>query len=114
MQLASGLLDLAARSIRQAPVVDVAATYKLVVQMLLQAFDLSATTAHLEQATRAAYIALALKLNETTFKPVFLRTVDWAFLEVKLPGSSHLIFVPTYLELGLNRRTCDAPPAGCS
>lgn len=33
----------------------------------------------LEKA-RSAYIELVLKLNEATFKPAFLRTVDWAFV----------------------------------
>ena len=42
------------------------------------------------------YMGLVLKLNETTFKPVLLQTVDWAFAD--MPTGTPCLFLCAYID----------------
>ena len=59
----------------------------------------------LEKA-RSAYIELVLKLNEATFKPAFLRTVDWAFVAPEDDQSE----LTVYLTIGFAYVWISGPP----
>jgi U3 small nucleolar RNA-associated protein 10 len=76
----------------------VAAHHKTVFDFLLRAFDLRrrppvgvpslAVGESVEPALIHAFVALVVKLSENTFKPLFLRTLEWAETEYLPPDTS--------------------------
>ena len=63
--------------------------YKQLFKFFLLAFDIrrqnhfdDAVTDELENATISVFLDLVMKLNETLFKPLFLKVVDWALIEL--------------------------------
>jgi hypothetical protein len=66
--------------------------YKQLFKFFLQAFDLRrlhesrfspVELKTLEKAIIMAFLQFVMKLNETIFKPLFLKLVDWATVEIK-------------------------------
>lgn len=85
------LLDFVHRTLRHADRAAIGATYKSVFRFMLKAFDmrreqphtLSAEDLHdFEDHCLRAFVRMVLKLNETTFRPLFLRIYDWAVLDL--------------------------------
>lgn len=63
--------------------------YKQLFKFFLLAFDIrrqnhfdDSVTDELEDATISVFLDLVMKLNETLFKPLFLKVVDWALMEL--------------------------------
>lgn len=63
--------------------------YKQLFKFFLLAFDIRRqnhfdddVTDELEDATISVFLDLVMKLNETLFKPLFLKVVDWALMEL--------------------------------
>ncbi|KAI8974658.1 hypothetical protein BDB01DRAFT_853710 [Pilobolus umbonatus] len=57
--------------------------YKPLFKFFLQSFDISRTLPDedIEDAVISAFLDLVMKLNETLFKPLYLKIVDWATVE---------------------------------
>ncbi|KAL4401209.1 90S preribosome protein [Malassezia pachydermatis] len=83
------LLQLMQLTVREMDKAAVTAQYKSVFRFLLLALDGQRTSDDASQAltatvTRAlhVYVTLALKLSESQFRPLFLRTYDWAVVDL--------------------------------
>lgn len=78
------LLGVLQQVVREMDRAAVAAHYKGVFRFVLRALDTGTADELGRVATRAqgVYVALALKLNETQFRPLFLRTYDWAVIDL--------------------------------
>ncbi|KAK4048437.1 snoRNA-binding rRNA-processing protein utp10 [Microbotryomycetes sp. JL201] len=82
------VLDVLNRSLRQAKAPDVLETYRPIFKMFLSVFDLRRKQVALddinlvESNALGAFIQFILKLNEQTFRPLFLRTYDWAVIDL--------------------------------
>lgn len=58
--------------------------HKTVFQLLQQAWEYSGIREdEIHSATTSGFLALVMKLNESAFKPLLLRTVDWAFVDAE-------------------------------
>ncbi|GAA5903947.1 hypothetical protein JCM5296_002463 [Sporobolomyces johnsonii] len=86
-----GLLDLLNRALRHGKTPDVAENYRAIFKLFLSVFDLrrvhSASLdlediATIEDNALGAFVQFILKLNEQLFRPLFLRTYDWAVIEL--------------------------------
>ena len=91
----AALLAVVHHALREMPREAVAVCYKPAFRFLLTAFDLRRAHAaalgeralsSIEERALAAFVALALKLSETQFRPLFLRTVDWAVVDLLPEG----------------------------
>ena len=80
---AAPLLALLHQAVRHLDRAATAAHYKGVFRFLLRAFALQGAGALADAPARAVhvYLALALKLSESQFRPLFLRTYDWAAVD---------------------------------
>lgn len=73
---------------RYAKASDVLETYRPIFKLFLAAFDLRRKQAdvddidRIEDAALGAFVQFILKLNEQTFRPLFLRTYDWAVIDL--------------------------------
>ncbi|KAK4052295.1 snoRNA-binding rRNA-processing protein utp10 [Microbotryomycetes sp. JL221] len=81
------LLDILSRSLRQAKASDVLETYRSIFKLFLSVFDLRRRRSTLdvdrvEHQALGAFVQFILKLNEQTFRPLFLRTYDWAVIDL--------------------------------
>ncbi|KAJ1026239.1 hypothetical protein NDA18_003896 [Ustilago nuda] len=83
------------RALRQSDREAISATYKLVYRFLLRALDLrrnslsqdnklsSASIGQIESSlVGSAFMRMVLKLNEASFRPLFMRMFDWAVLDL--------------------------------
>ncbi len=92
-----GISEFLGRALRQSDREAISATYKLVYRFLLKALDLrrtSLTKGGEEQLSSAeigriesslvgsAFMRMVLKLNEASFRPLFMRMFDWAVLDL--------------------------------
>lgn len=86
-----GLLDLLNRALRYGKTTDVADNYRSVYKLFLTVFDSRRTHAAefehgdmvaVEDHALGAFVQFILKLNEQTFRPLFLRTYDWAVIDL--------------------------------
>ncbi|KAI5481102.1 U3 small nucleolar RNA-associated protein 10 [Pseudohyphozyma bogoriensis] len=86
-----GLLDLLNRALRQGKTADVAENYRPVFKLFLSVFDLRREhldsislddVEDIEENALGAFVQFILKLNEQTFRPLFLRTYDWAVIDL--------------------------------
>ena len=89
------LLAVLQQTIREMDRESVRTQYKRVYRFLLQALDLRRTTGMsardtdaTEERAIAAFVALALRLAETQFRPLFLRTYDWAIVDLVDEGDT--------------------------
>ncbi|WFD27115.1 snoRNA-binding rRNA-processing protein utp10 [Malassezia nana] len=86
--LHAALLPILQHAVREMSRDDVSAHYKLVFRLLLPAFDMQREEHDAErlgpvvQRALPVYVALALKLSESQFRPLFLRTYDWAVVDL--------------------------------
>lgn len=85
----SAALAILQQSIREMDRDSVRAQYKRVYRFLLHALDLRRVSKlpardvdAVEARSIAAFVALALRLAETQFRPLFLRTYDWAVVDL--------------------------------
>ncbi|KAG5463812.1 MAG: NUC211 domain-containing protein, partial [Olpidium bornovanus] len=84
------LLDVLGNAVTVMPRDVITAQYKKVFKFLLLAFDvrrahggqLGEDTSRVEDGAITAFIRLVVKLNESLFKPLFLKTVDWGTVEM--------------------------------
>ncbi|KAM0786108.1 hypothetical protein ACM66B_006918 [Microbotryomycetes sp. NB124-2] len=82
------VLDILNRSLRQAKAADVLETYRSIFKLFLSVFDLRRKQIELDDIDQVesnalgAFIQFILKLNEQTFRPLFLRTYDWAVIDL--------------------------------
>ncbi|KAJ9477870.1 U3 small nucleolar RNA-associated protein 10 [Pseudozyma hubeiensis] len=90
-----GISEFLGRALRQSDREAIGATYKLVYRFLLRALDLRRTSlvgnSKLTQASigriessliSLPFIRMVLKLNEASFRPLFMRMFDWAVLDL--------------------------------
>lgn len=90
-----GVSEFLGRALRQSDREAISATYKLVYRFLLRALDLrrsslpgynrlsSASIGQIESSlVRSAFMRMVLKLNEASFRPLFMRMFDWAVLDL--------------------------------
>lgn len=86
-----GLLDLLNRALRYGKTTDVADNYRSVYKLFLTVFDSRRThtadfdhddMVSIEDHALGAFVQFILKLNEQTFRPLFLRTYDWAVIDL--------------------------------
>ncbi|KAF9401164.1 HEAT repeat-containing protein 1 [Mortierella sp. AD011] len=94
------LFDLVSQTIQAMPRDVIALHYKQIFKFFLGAFDYrrasheradkerAATVAVVEDAVIEAFMRLVMKLNETLFKPLFLKTLDWATTELQVAKAS--------------------------
>lgn len=76
------LLQLIKTSLDAAEPADVLSEHKRLFQLLLQSWDYEGEmAAEVHASATSAFLAMVLKLNESAFKPILLRTIDWAFVE---------------------------------
>ncbi|KAF9385202.1 HEAT repeat-containing protein 1 [Podila verticillata] len=89
------LFDLVSQTINAMPRDVIAVNYKQIFKFFLGAFDFrrayghrdqkhSKSVAAIEEAVIQAFMQLVMKLNETLFKPLFLKTLDWATTELQV------------------------------
>jgi U3 small nucleolar RNA-associated protein 10 len=84
------VLTLLNKALSQSDRAGISANYKAVFRFVLQVLDLRRLTKTLalrdvnavEDSTVRVFVRLVLKLNETTFRPLFLRIYDWAALDL--------------------------------
>jgi len=81
------LLPIFHQAVREMDRSDVQAHYKHVFRLLLPALDTqreedSGVLSPVVVRAMPVYVALALKLSETQFRPLFLRTYDWAVVDL--------------------------------
>ncbi|KAG8879331.1 snoRNA-binding rRNA-processing protein utp10 [Tulasnella sp. 331] len=77
-------LNLFKTALKVAPRLDVTENLKRLFKMFLEVFDLrcridSQDVTRVETGAIMAFLEIVTKLNESTFKPLFRRTFDWAF-----------------------------------
>lgn len=90
-----GITEFLGRALRQSDREAISGTYKLVYRFLLRALDLRRTSlgsqAGLSQASigriesslvTLPFMRIVLKLNEASFRPLFMRMFDWAVLDL--------------------------------
>ncbi|KAK4702660.1 U3 small nucleolar RNA-associated protein 10, partial [Phenoliferia sp. Uapishka_3] len=86
-----GLLDLLNRALRQGKTADIADNYRPIFKLFLTIFDLRRVhsdalslddISQIEENALGAFVQFILKLNEQTFRPLFLRTYDWAVIDL--------------------------------
>ncbi|ORY85937.1 U3 small nucleolar RNA-associated protein 10 [Leucosporidium creatinivorum] len=86
-----GLLDVLNRALRQGKTADIAENYRPIFKLFLTVFDLRREHAEslsledigeIEENGLGAFVQFILKLNEQTFRPLFLRTYDWAVIDL--------------------------------
>ncbi|GAA6036252.1 hypothetical protein JCM8097_006859 [Rhodosporidiobolus ruineniae] len=86
-----GLLDVLNRALRHGAAADITTNYRPVFKLFLTVFDLRRTHAPeldhedvvaVEDAALGAFVQFILKLNEQIFRPLFLRTYDWAVIDL--------------------------------
>ncbi|KAF8933369.1 HEAT repeat-containing protein 1 [Dissophora ornata] len=93
------LFDLVSQTIQSMPRDVIAVHYKQIFKFFLGAFDyrrsvhgqaqqITASVAAVEDAVIDAFMKLVMKLNETLFKPMFLKTLDWATTELQIAKAS--------------------------
>ncbi|KAJ1018800.1 hypothetical protein NDA16_004605 [Ustilago loliicola] len=91
----AGVSEFLGRALRQSDREAISATYKLVYRFLLRALDLRRTSlseddklspasiGRIESSlVESAFMRMVLKLNEASFRPLFLRMFDWAVLDL--------------------------------
>ncbi|KAG0335779.1 HEAT repeat-containing protein 1 [Podila humilis] len=90
------LFDLVSQTIIAMPRDIIATNYKQIFKFFLGAFDFRRIHGHgknqkaqeavagVEDAIIQAFMQLVMKLNETLFKPLFLKTLDWATTELQV------------------------------
>ena len=85
------LLDLLNRGLRQGKAADIVDNFRPVFKLFLTVFDLRRLrpagwdedeVAVVEDNALGAFVQFILKLNEQTFRPMFLRTYDWAVIDL--------------------------------
>jgi U3 small nucleolar RNA-associated protein 10 len=83
------VLELLHRVLRAGDRTAIASIYKPVFRFMLRVLDLrrdctlsAADLAAVEDRCVGAFVRMVLKLNETTFRPLFLRIYDWAALDL--------------------------------
>ncbi|SDA02509.1 BZ3501_MvSof-1269-A2-R1_Chr12-3g03653 [Microbotryum saponariae] len=90
-----GLLDVLNRALRYGKVADIAGAYRSIFKLFLAIFDLRRLQAsslliedldRIEDTGLGAFVQFILKLNEQTFRPLFLRTYDWAAIDLVEQG----------------------------
>jgi U3 small nucleolar RNA-associated protein 10 len=90
------ILDLLRRLLAKTDRPTIAKEYKGVFRLLLKIFDFrrqaSETTpesdiSQLEDSSNRAFLQMVLKLNENSFRPLFLRFYDWAAVDLAEEGS---------------------------
>ncbi|GAA5903331.1 snoRNA-binding rRNA-processing protein UTP10 [Sporobolomyces salmoneus] len=86
-----GLLDLLTRALRHGKTPDIVENYRIVFKLFLSVFDLRRVHSpsldenditSIEENALGAFVQFILKLNEQLFRPLFLRTYDWAVIEL--------------------------------
>ncbi|GAA5862132.1 hypothetical protein JCM3774_006186 [Rhodotorula dairenensis] len=86
-----GLLDLLNRALRHGKTTDVAEQYRSIFKLFLTVFDLrrvhsealdQSDVVAVEDHALGAFVQFILKLNEQLFRPLFLRTYDWAVIDL--------------------------------
>lgn len=86
-----GLLDLLNRALRHGKTNDVADHYRSIFKLFLTVFDLRRVHSDaleqndvvaVEDHALGAFVQFILKLNEQLFRPLFLRTYDWAVIDL--------------------------------
>ncbi|KAF8975950.1 HEAT repeat-containing protein 1 [Entomortierella lignicola] len=95
------LFDLVSQTINAMPRDVIAVHYKQIFKFFLGAFDYRrsshdqkaskeqiASITAVEDAVIEAFMKLVMKLNETLFKPLFLKTLDWATTELQVAKAS--------------------------
>ncbi|KAF9103403.1 HEAT repeat-containing protein 1 [Mortierella sp. AM989] len=95
------LFDLVSQTIQAMPRDVIALHYKQIFKFFLGAFDYRrashgqkinkeriASVAFVEDAVIEAFMKLVMKLNETLFKPLFLKSLDWATTELQVAKAS--------------------------
>ncbi|WFD34754.1 snoRNA-binding rRNA-processing protein utp10 [Malassezia cuniculi] len=89
------LLAVLQQTVREMDRDGVRAQYKRVYRFLLQALDLRRVSKlsakdidAVEERSIGAFVALALRLAETQFRPLFLRTYDWAIVDLVDEGDT--------------------------
>ncbi|KAF9125924.1 HEAT repeat-containing protein 1 [Mortierella sp. 14UC] len=92
------LFDLVSQTITAMPRDVIAVHYKQIFKFFLGAFDYrrvhghdakkQSTVAVVEEAVIDAFMQLVMKLNETLFKPLFLKSLDWATTELQVAKAS--------------------------
>jgi hypothetical protein len=89
------LLELVDNAIKSMSREDVTVHYKHIFKFFLLAFDFrrlhhsefsEESLVEVEDRSIQAFIDLVMKLNETLFKPIFLKTLDWATVELAVDG----------------------------
>jgi U3 small nucleolar RNA-associated protein 10 len=92
------LFDLVSQAVNAMPRDVIAVHYKQIFKFFLNAFDYRrvhgreeskvATLTAVEGAIIQAFMQLVMKLNETLFKPLFLKSLDWATTELQVAKAS--------------------------
>ncbi|KAF9190434.1 HEAT repeat-containing protein 1 [Haplosporangium sp. Z 767] len=92
------LFDLVGQTINAMPRDVIAVHYKQIFKFFLSAFDYRrmygqvserrSTVPVVEDAVINAFMQLVMKLNETLFKPLFLKSLDWATTELQVAKAS--------------------------
>lgn len=86
-----GLLDFLQKALRQTSREGMAKVYKSIYRFILKVLDLRRLSSNLltnaeiheiENSCLKGFLKMVLKLNETTFRPLFLRIFDWAVLDL--------------------------------
>ncbi|GAA5827854.1 hypothetical protein JCM11251_007703 [Rhodosporidiobolus azoricus] len=86
-----GLLDVLNRALRHGKAADISENYRSIFKLFLTVFDLRRThadsldladVAAVEDNALGAFTQFILKLNEQIFRPLFLRTYDWAVIDL--------------------------------
>lgn len=86
-----GLLDLLNRTLRYGKTADVVEHYRTIFKLFLTVFDLRRVHSDaldmddvvaVEDHALGAFVQFILKLNEQLFRPLFLRTYDWAVIDL--------------------------------
>lgn len=94
-----GLLDVLNRTLRHGAAADIVENYRSIFKLFLTVFDLRrahSDSLDLEDVTAVednalgAFVQFILKLNEQIFRPLFLRTYDWAIIDLAESGDSDL------------------------
>ncbi|GAA5839039.1 hypothetical protein JCM9279_002573 [Rhodotorula babjevae] len=92
-----GLLDLLNRTLRYGKTADVGSNYRAIFKLFLGVFDLRRVHAAelddddvvaIEDNALGAFVQFILKLNEQLFRPLFLRTYDWAVIDLAENGDA--------------------------
>ncbi|GAA5867626.1 hypothetical protein JCM8547_001319 [Rhodosporidiobolus lusitaniae] len=86
-----GLLEVLTRALRYGSAADVVENYRSIFKLFLTVFDLRRVHSDqldledvtvVEDNALGAFVQFILKLNEQIFRPLFLRTYDWAVIDL--------------------------------